>query len=157
MRNKSIDLRKIFARNTFEDHEGRPGKVGGSLPKGSSKGKKSSKDSKEPAITKELIKAEMDNLKGLEMGYDSARLEYVEVSKLVQVEEGEIEGYYAEDYKKGKVLPPIAVVKVGNTYEIMDGNKRYDSAKKAGIDKLPALVMEGFDLFKETQPYPENM
>lgn len=45
-----------------------------------------------------------------------------------------------ESIKNHGIIQPIVVKKNNDKYEIIDGNRRYFAAKKAGLSKIPALV-----------------
>ena len=48
--------------------------------------------------------------------------------------------------KKGWTPPPIIVVKTSKGYMILDGHHRFHAAKKAGLETLPAVVVDKGDL-----------
>jgi len=57
--------------------------------------------------------------------------------------------------KTGWTPPPIIVVKTAKGYMILDGHHRFHAAKKAGLETLPAVVVDKGDL-EYTDFVPEN-
>ena len=51
----------------------------------------------------------------------------------------------AESMKQHGVLQPIILRKKGSNYEIVAGERRWRAAKKAGLEKIPAVVKEFSD------------
>lgn len=49
----------------------------------------------------------------------------------------------AESIKRYGVIQPIIVVKKGDYYEIVAGERRWRASKKAGLTEIPAIVREG--------------
>jgi hypothetical protein len=148
---EEVEQNKLFhsggeGSGNFE-HKGRPGMVGGS----------SSTNWTTKNITQELIDTERESLRELEMGYDKATLKELDIKDVFISEEGEKTAQYSDSRKKGAVFPPIAVIKRGKKYEIVDGNRRYMTALEAGDLTIPAMVLEGFDLFKDKQPNVERL
>lgn len=48
----------------------------------------------------------------------------------------------ADSIRQNGVLQPILVRKVGQKYQIVAGERRYQACKLAGVDKIPAVVRE---------------
>lgn len=59
-------------------------------------------------------------------------------------------GELSDSIKQNGILQPILVRKVGTTYEIVAGERRYQAAKLAGLDEVPVVVREisDEDVFK---------
>lgn len=59
-------------------------------------------------------------------------------------------GELSDSIKQNGILQPILVRKVGATYEIVAGERRYQAAKLAGLDEVPVVVREisDEDVFK---------
>lgn len=51
----------------------------------------------------------------------------------------------ADSIKQNGVLQPILVRKVGATYEIVAGERRYQAAKQAGLKEMPVIIREVSD------------
>lgn len=51
----------------------------------------------------------------------------------------------ADSIKRYGVIQPIIVVKKGDYYEIVAGERRWRASKKAGLKEIPAIVREGND------------
>jgi len=51
----------------------------------------------------------------------------------------------AESIKKKGILQPILLRQKGDKYEIVAGERRYQSAKLVGINKIPAIIIEADD------------
>ena len=49
----------------------------------------------------------------------------------------------AESISRYGVIQPIIVVKKGDYYEIVAGERRWRASKKAGLTEIPAIVREG--------------
>lgn len=49
-------------------------------------------------------------------------------------------GSLAESIKNYGVLQPIVLVKMGDKYQIVAGERRYRASLMAGLDKIPAIV-----------------
>lgn len=47
-----------------------------------------------------------------------------------------------ESVRKNGVLVPIITRKVGDSYEILSGHNRVNAAKLAGLEKVPAVILE---------------
>lgn len=56
-----------------------------------------------------------------------------------------IENELVESIKKHGIIQPIVVKQNNDKYEIIDGNRRYYAAIKAGLIKIPALVRNDLD------------
>ena len=56
----------------------------------------------------------------------------------------------ADSIKQNGILQPILVRKVGASYEIVAGERRYQAAKLAGLDEVPVVIREisDEDVFK---------
>ena len=56
----------------------------------------------------------------------------------------------ADSIKQNGVLQPILVRKIGTTYQIVAGERRYQAAKKAGLKEVPVIIREisDEDVFK---------
>ena len=56
----------------------------------------------------------------------------------------------ADSIKQNGVLQPILVRKVGQKYEIVAGERRYQASKRAGLDKIPVVIRDisDHDVFK---------
>lgn len=56
----------------------------------------------------------------------------------------------ADSIKQNGVLQPILVRKVGQKYEIVAGERRYQASKRAGLDKIPVVIRDisDQDVFK---------
>lgn len=56
----------------------------------------------------------------------------------------------ADSIKQNGILQPILVRKVGVSYEIVAGERRYQAAKLAGLDEVPVVIREisDEDVFK---------
>lgn len=56
----------------------------------------------------------------------------------------------ADSIKQNGVLQPILVRKVGHTYEIVAGERRYQASKIAGLEEIPVIIKEisDEDVFK---------
>ena len=56
----------------------------------------------------------------------------------------------ADSIKQNGVLQPILVRKVGQKYEIVAGERRYQASKRAGLDKIPVGIRDisDQDVFK---------
>lgn len=63
----------------------------------------------------------------------------------------------AESIKIEGVLQPLLVRKTGDSYEIVAGERRWRAAKKAGIKKVPVLVLEADDLKLQKLALIENL
>lgn len=94
------------------------------------------------------VEAALEGLRENGMGFDTARVVLVPVTSVRVVEEGVKRPAYREEYERGVSMPPPAVVRSGDVYEIMDGNKRFQSVKAAGLTHMHVLEMDGFDLGK---------
>jgi ParB family chromosome partitioning protein len=73
----------------------------------------------------------------------------VELAKLVpyqgyrfQLYEGERLEDMVESIRKNGVLVPITVRKIDSTLEILSGHNRANAAKIAGLEKIPAVILE---------------
>lgn len=91
----------------------------------------------------------------LDESFDPTALQDQKVSELRQIKLGEIQTNPDQPRKKFDekelkeladsiaeygVLQPIIVTPHGNGYQIVAGERRYQSAKMAGLEKIPALV-----------------
>jgi len=54
----------------------------------------------------------------------------------------------SESIKNHGIIQPLILRKMGNSYEIIDGERRYKSAKKIGMETVPAIILDVND--KET-------
>ncbi len=56
----------------------------------------------------------------------------------------------ADSIKQNGILQPLLVRKVGNNYEIVAGERRYQAAKMAGLDEVPVIIRDisDEDVFK---------
>lgn len=48
----------------------------------------------------------------------------------------------ADSIRKNGVIAPIAVRKTGETYQIITGKRRWRASRMAGLDEIPAVVLE---------------
>jgi len=62
-----------------------------------------------------------------------------------------------ESIKAVGVLKPIRVFKVGDRYEIEDGHRRYLAAKAAGLQTIPALVVDSEEELREVKKLHANI
>ena len=76
-----------------------------------------------------------------------SRLLEIELEKIVRDEDQprkdfneEALGALADSIRANGVLQPIVVVKEGNKYKIVAGERRYRASKLAGLSKIPAIV-----------------
>lgn len=49
--------------------------------------------------------------------------------------------YFMNMHRKGEFIPPIAVVRSGGKYVVVDGHARVEAYRKLGIKNIPAVVM----------------
>ena len=63
----------------------------------------------------------------------------------------------AESIKRYGVIQPIIVVKKGEYYEIVAGERRWRASKKAGLTEIPAIVREGSERTNKEIALIENV
>lgn len=63
----------------------------------------------------------------------------------------------ADSIREHGVMQPIAVRKVGDTYQIIAGERRWRASREAGLDEIPALVIECDEQKAEELALVENL
>ena len=63
----------------------------------------------------------------------------------------------AESIREHGVMQPIAVRKVGDTYQIIAGERRWRASREAGLDEIPALVIDCDEQKAEELALVENL
>ena len=63
----------------------------------------------------------------------------------------------AESIKEHGVLQPLVVTRVGDSYELIAGERRFQASKKAGLTKVPVIVREASEQTKLELAIIENI
>ncbi len=63
----------------------------------------------------------------------------------------------AESIKEHGVLQPLVVTQVGDSYELIAGERRFQASKKAGLTKVPVIVREASEQTKLELAIIENI
>lgn len=92
-----------------------------------------------------LVAQELAHLKSLGYSWTSYDLVEVPLSALIVIEDGEKLPDYADSYRDGVELPPIAI---NDKNEIVDGNRRYQSALAANLQSIKAMRLHNFSFWR---------